>query len=195
MAALMAGLALGATGCGAVDQALTDGGDAALIEDASERTPRTEPVKYRSRPVEFLVGLASTNGVGSTLVSPGGVCGFLGDGSWRAVVGGTEFLNTVEDFGSPWVSIEIIGDVPHGSPANREDATAAVRGPTPAVARLADRDTGVPVEYPGLLRVQPSGLVASFTADPDASGAGEGSSRPTDFVVQVECETRPEESG
>jgi hypothetical protein len=192
----MAVLALCATGCGAVDAALTDGGDAALIEDASGRTtPRPEPVEYRSRPVEFVVAIASSNGAGSTLVSPAGVCGFLGDGSWRAVVGGTEWLNTQEDFDSPWTSIEIVGEVPDGAPSQRGDDAAVGLKTVPAVARLADRETGDVVEYPGLLRVQPSGLGSSFTADPDAFGVPEGDPDVTDYVVQVECERRSDEPG
>lgn len=190
---LALGLAVGVAGCAAVDQALTDGGDAALVENASARIPDTTPVDYRSRPIEFTVGLASTNGAGGQLVTPAGACGFLGDGSWRAVVDETTTWNTQKDMFSPWVSIAIVGEVPDGAPSRGDDAAFGL-AQTPAVARLGDRETGDVVEYPGLLRVQPSGLVASFTADPEAFGAPEGSPRPTDYVVQVECETRPDEA-
>lgn len=195
----LAALALLASGCAAVDDALADDGDLALVDDASARAEADAPpppAPYLTRPVDFLIGDRTDEGGRGTLVSPGGMCGFQEDLSWRAGVADGAVSMSPDSQDVTWDAVEITGEAPELGEATAEGLQASVQlRPIRAVARVHEFGAGPEVELEGVLELDPTGLAATFTAVAAPVGTDGASAVPEDLVIEVACGARTDDAG
>ncbi|MGJ7440225.1 hypothetical protein [Aquipuribacter sp. MA13-6] len=188
-------LALGAltSACGALDRALSDPGDEALVADASTRAhvPVDEPEAYRTRPVTLLVDAAG-RGSSARTATDAGTCGWSGGASWRAGLGTGAVTAAGDDDGLVWTVLDVVTapGATAGAPGTDGDRVLDA-----VMTGSFQQGPGSPyeqVEQQGRVEVSASGLSARFTADPVPSAPDGEEQHVPAVAVEIACGRTPD---